>query len=93
MNLYIPKLIPSLNNIIQISASYSFSIVLNKFGKVYSFGLNSYYALGNGVNENTLVPVLVPTLDNIVEISSKGPFTYVLDNKNKYSSFGNNNVN
>jgi alpha-tubulin suppressor-like RCC1 family protein len=36
-----PKIIPGLNNIIQVSAGYQHSLVLHNNGSVYSFGLNS----------------------------------------------------
>jgi alpha-tubulin suppressor-like RCC1 family protein len=41
VNRLTPTLIPNLNNIIQISAGGVSCLVLDKFGKVYSFGSNN----------------------------------------------------
>jgi alpha-tubulin suppressor-like RCC1 family protein len=54
----IPVLIPTLNNIIQISTGYNYSLALNDQGQVYYFG--------NGI----YTPTLIPELNNIIEINS-----------------------
>ena len=38
----------TINNVISISSGYSFSLILNKFGKIFSTGDNTYGQLGNG---------------------------------------------
>jgi alpha-tubulin suppressor-like RCC1 family protein len=47
MNKNIPTLIPLLNNIVQISAGYTNSLVINNIGKYSSFGDNNVLLLIN----------------------------------------------
>ncbi len=66
----IPTLIPNLDNIIQISAGASHSLLLNSSGYVYGFGFNSFGNLGLGHRTSVNIPTLIPNLNNIVQIST-----------------------
>lgn len=58
--IYIPTIIPELNNIISVSAGFHHSMVLDKDGQIYVFGDNNAGQLGLSDNENRSVPVINP---------------------------------
>jgi alpha-tubulin suppressor-like RCC1 family protein len=96
----IPTLISSLDNIIQISTGSSHSMVLNRNGRVYAFGLNNVIftinlkvgQLGLGDNFNRSIPTLINSLTNITQISLGGSHSMVLNNQGRIYSFGGNGV-
>lgn len=66
-----PQLVPTLNNIVQISAGEEFFTALRSDGKVFVWGKNNFGQVGNGATgSNQSVPVLNTSLTNIVDIKS-----------------------
>jgi alpha-tubulin suppressor-like RCC1 family protein len=91
---YIPTLIPNITGIIKISSGYYSSILLDREGRIYTFGLNTLGQLGldDFINRNT--PILNPFINNIDEILVGSYFQNVVRLKNgSIFSFGNNYVN
>ena len=62
---YVPTLIPSLNNIVQIDAGQSHLIFLKSDGTVYGAGQNTYLQLGIS-SEHIVYVYYVPTVSQIV---------------------------
>ncbi len=85
-----PTLIPSLSNIIAISAGDQHSLVLTDNGQVYAFGSNISGQLGLGDNNCRRFPTLVPSLTNIIAISAGCHHSLVLDANGQVYAFGNN---
>lgn len=69
-------IIPSLSNIIQVSAGNKYSLFLRSDGKVFSCGSNEYGQLGIGSSRNQNIPIELPNLDDIVSISATIPKTF-----------------
>jgi len=89
-NIKFPRLIPVLNNIIQVSSEYSYSLCLDDRGRVWSFGLNDLGQLGLGDNLNKHVPTLIPNFNSIVQVSAGHQHALCLDNQGRVWGFGNN---
>ncbi len=78
------------NNITQISVGAHHSILLDKYGKVYSFGVGGAGRLGHGDTNNQTYPkqIEVAGENNITQISAGGYHTILLDKNGKVYSFG-----
>jgi uncharacterized repeat protein (TIGR02543 family) len=77
------------NNITAIVATKNQSFLLDKDGKVYSFGYSEYGQLGHGDTQNKLVPTQIAGISNIVSISAGTFHTLLLGKDGKVYSFGN----
>ena len=67
------------------------TITLSDDGTVYSFGRNSFGALGLGHNNDVSLPTPIPNLPKIKMISCGGFFTVCVDDEGFIWSFGDNN--
>ena len=83
-------MINNLNNIIQISAGYDYSLTLTSDGQIYSFGINNYGQLGLGDDENKNIPMLISKLDNIISVSAGIFASLALTNNGQVYAFGDN---
>lgn len=88
---HIPTLIPSLYNIVQISAGTHCSLLLTRDGNVYAFGSNYYGQLGLGDNIARNTPTPIPDLHDIMQISSGAQFSLALTYDGRIFAFGDNN--
>ena len=61
----VPKLIPNLENVKQISCGYYHTMFLLNDGTVKCCGNNTYGQLGLGDKNNRNIPVLIPNLENV----------------------------
>lgn len=68
--------IPSLSDIIQVSAGNNYSLFLRSDGKVFSCGSNKYGQLGIGNSRNQNIPIEIPNLNDIVSISATIPRSF-----------------
>ncbi len=80
--------IPGLDNIMEVSAGPSHSLVCKLDGTVYGFGHNKSGRLGNIVN--TKVPTLIPGLNNIIKVVTGSEHSLVLRSDGTVYGFGNN---
>jgi len=64
-----PQMIPSIQNITQISCGGYHSLVLDSEGRIFSFGRNEYGQLGLGDNSHKNTPQMIPSIQNITQIS------------------------
>ena len=85
-----PQLIPTLDNIVQISAGERHSLGLRDDGRVYAFGNNYYGQLGLGDNTEHIEPELIPDLCSIVQVSAGGGHSLFLRDDGKVYSCGDN---
>ena len=83
-----PDKIPGLNNIVQVSAGNSYSLVLTNEGKVLTFGYNEQGQLGLGDHDGRNNPTLIENLSNIIQISAGGYRSLVLSDKGQMYAFG-----
>jgi alpha-tubulin suppressor-like RCC1 family protein len=82
-----------ISNIVEISGGDQYSLILDNFGKVYSFGNNLVGQLGIGENiSNSFIPIQIPSLSDIVQIGAIGYSSFVLNKFGLVSSFGLNYV-
>jgi alpha-tubulin suppressor-like RCC1 family protein len=88
---YIPGIIPSLSNVVQVTVGQYYSVVLTKDGLVYSFGQNCYGQLGFKNTVDINIPTLIPELKNIIQISTGTYHTLALRQDGKVYGFGINN--
>ena len=58
-----------LRDIVAIKAGNNSSIAVDKNGKVYTWGYNSYYQLGDGTNALKTLPTYIEQLENIENVS------------------------
>eukprot|EP01080_Neovahlkampfia_damariscottae_P012890 gene12890-7311_t len=84
----IPTLIPTLNNILQVSAGGRHSMFLDVNGIVYGCGKNSAFQISTTSSSNKLLPIVVS--QNAVKISTLDSSTSILYEKGKIYSFGYN---
>jgi alpha-tubulin suppressor-like RCC1 family protein len=91
-----------IDNIIQISAGFTHSIILNQDGNAYSFGENyvKFFFLNFkngqlGMNDKNrrYYPTLIPTFNNIKQISTGYYHSMFIINTGEVYSFGHNSVN
>lgn len=88
-----PLEIPDLNNIVQISSGYYYSLVLRKnddIGVVYGFGYNRSGELGLKDFNHRYTPFKLPVVDNIVQVSSGGYHSLILSKSGNVYAFGHN---
>ncbi len=84
-----PTLIPTLNNIIQVSIGFSHCLFLTENGKVYSVGKNIYGQLGLGYSCHSVsIHNLIHELNDIVSISAGLDYSLALDIKGNVYIFG-----
>ncbi len=84
-----PILISGLNNIIQISAGMTHSLMLDANGKVYSFGSNVYEALGLPRSvKSVYTATIIPDLDDIIAIAAGRWFSLALRSDGRVFGFG-----
>ena len=70
-NINIPRLIPGIVDIIDISAGTDCSLILTDKGQVYGLGNNMFGQLGIGDVYKTDIPILIQELNSIISISLK----------------------
>jgi alpha-tubulin suppressor-like RCC1 family protein len=87
------KLVPTLienfemGRVVNISAGYYHSLVLNDRGQVFGFGYNRYGQLGLGDRQNRLIPTLI-SIEGISAISAGALSSLLLDSQGELFSFG-----
>jgi alpha-tubulin suppressor-like RCC1 family protein len=86
---YSTNLVQINTNIAEISCGCFHNIVLNKLGKVYGFGDNSFGQLGILYINETFTQSLI-NLNNIIQITTGNYNTLLLNNINQIFSFGSN---
>jgi alpha-tubulin suppressor-like RCC1 family protein len=67
-------------------------LLLDRNGRVYSFGESSNGKLGIITSVPLRYPTLIPNLENVIDISTVELFTLVLHNGGNVSGFGYNYV-
>jgi len=88
---FVPVLIPSLFNIVEISTGGYTCSALTRNGKVYSWGINFSGQLGIGsYQEESFVPVLIPSLSKIIQVSRGYSNCLALARNGKFYSWGDN---
>lgn len=86
-----PVVVPSLRDIVDISAGRIHETVLHRSGYVYSWGYNANGQLGrNLVVESVYTPTKVPLLSNIVKLSGGREVSVALDDKGRAYGWGDN---
>ena len=90
VTIFPPALIPNTNDIIQISSFRTHSLLLNKDGRVLSFGSNTDGELGLSSLDDKSIPTLIPDIDNIIQVSAGREFSLILNDKGYVYSFGRN---
>ncbi len=86
--LFVPTIIPNLNNIIQVATGENHSLALSVDGIVYSFGSNFYKQLGR--HNDTKEPSVIPNLNNICAIAAGGDSSsFLTDDGRVYVCGGN----
>lgn len=58
-----------LENIVAVSGGHDYSLALDRSGKVYSWGANSFGQLGNSSNTTSLSAVLVDDISDVISIA------------------------
>jgi alpha-tubulin suppressor-like RCC1 family protein len=79
-----------LNNIIAIGAGYGFGLALKEDGTVWSWGVNSVGAIGDGTNTDRLTPVQVSGLTGVVSIACGTSHALALKNDGTVWAWGSN---
>eukprot|EP01080_Neovahlkampfia_damariscottae_P005553 gene5553-9371_t len=76
-------------DILSVSAGKYHSMILKSTGKVYLFGYNAQYQLGEGTNSNRNIPIYLPhDNNNIVKIFAKYLMSFVLKSNGHLYGFG-----
>ena len=84
----LPKHLPSLSNIKQISAGMTHAIALTKDGLVYAWGKNNYGQVSLEIKGNVKSPYLVRPLKNIESVSAAIGYTLALDSNGHVWQWG-----
>ena len=85
----VPRLVPNLSNVIQISSGGDFTLILNLNGQVHANGINSRGQLGLGDYNNRNIPTLISDLNNIIQIETgEEYFSLCLDMNGLVYAFG-----
>ncbi|MGB9864341.1 MAG: RCC1 domain-containing protein [Candidatus Saccharicenans sp.] len=89
----LPKKIPYLSNITAIAAGWNHALALDKDGKVWAWGNNSYGQLGNGEIRDKFpygepIPNQVKNLSDIVAIAAGEGFSLALDCEGRLYAWG-----
>lgn len=74
---------------ISVAAGFGHTLALTAEGKVYAWGRNGNYQVGNGKRQNLDTPFLLP-LTNIVQIACGGKFSLALENNGVLWGWGDN---
>lgn len=85
-SVYIPTIIPDLDNIIDISAGYDYSLFLNNKGDVYALGVNHHGQCGFKDKPNRQNPIF----RDISQIATGDDHSIILGNNDCLYSFGRN---
>jgi alpha-tubulin suppressor-like RCC1 family protein len=83
-----PTLIDTLSEIKSISTGNHFGIVLDHYGSLWSFGVNSNGELGLGDNQKRFSPCKIEGVPPIVQVSSGYEHSLILDSHGGVLSFG-----
>ena len=90
----IPIQVPTLTNVIAVSAGGRHSVALRNDGTVWTWGNNEFGQLGDGTggewDDYSFIPVQVQTLTNVTEISAGSGHTVVLRDDGTIWAWGNN---
>ena len=97
-NVYVPKVIESLNNVTSVSCGYDHTAAISD-SKLYTFGSGIYGQLGHGKLEhddnddddddnNVYVPKIIESFKNVTSVSCGANHTAVISNGKLYT-FGN----
>ncbi|MBL7884032.1 MAG: T9SS type A sorting domain-containing protein [Bacteroidia bacterium] len=88
----IPTAIPSLTQIVEVSAAASMTLFLKVDGTVWACGDNQMGQLGDGTTTTQYTPVQSPSLSNIIAISAGGAHSLFLKADGTVWASGNNQV-
>ena len=84
-----PRKIPTLTNIITVSAGDSHSLALSKEGRVYGWGKNDYFQACEDLPNNAVTsPTLIPSLKNIISVSASLDYSLALDSNSSVWQWG-----
>lgn len=72
-----------------MATGFGHALLLTDEGKVYAWGRNSEYQVGNGKHKHVQEPFLLP-LENIVQIAAGGKFSLALDSDGQLWGWGDN---
>jgi alpha-tubulin suppressor-like RCC1 family protein len=86
------KKILGLPEIIKSASGTQFGLLLDKNGRVYSFGESSNGRIGIPATNPVRIPTLIPNLENVKDFSTFYLHTLVLHNGGNVSGFGYNSV-
>ncbi len=65
-----PTQVVNIGNVISADAGGEFSIALDTYGNLWTWGNNYNGQLGNGTFKNSNIPIKVPNLSNIISVSA-----------------------
>ncbi|HPS77852.1 MAG TPA: PKD domain-containing protein [Thermoanaerobaculaceae bacterium] len=85
-----PTAVPDLQDVVEVSAGYAFSLALTVSGEVWSWGDNSFGQLGAGSETYRVKPSKVPGLPRISSIAAGGFHALVVTPAGKVWAWGYN---
>jgi alpha-tubulin suppressor-like RCC1 family protein len=74
----------------QVSAGDHFGLALDNYGRVWSWGENTYGQLGDGTTVSRTYAALVPGLTDVMQISAGEGFALAIDSQSQVWSWGAN---
>ncbi len=86
----VPVQVKNLDNVVDIKASYYYSLALRSDGTVWAWGLNDYGQLGDGTTTSQSIPVQVLNLSNATYISAGQNHSLAIKNDGTVWAWGNN---
>lgn len=89
-NVFAPTKILNTRSFIQISAGQQFSLALDSFGCIWSFGMGDDGRLGLGDERSRVIPTKIKDLPHIKSICAGATHGIALDHSGSVWSFGNN---
>jgi len=89
-NVYLPTIIPGMENVKKVEAGYSHSLILSHNGDVYTFGENSRGQLGHGDRENKFIPAKIEGIGRAKAVAGGDDHSLILMENGDVYSFGGN---
>ena len=86
----IPKKVPNMHNIIQISCGDQHTLALSEVGEVYALGSNGHGQLGFGDQKTVDIPTIIQNIPQIQSIACGGFSSLIIDHENNPWGFGSN---
>ncbi|HSW56914.1 MAG TPA: Ig-like domain-containing protein, partial [Dehalococcoidales bacterium] len=86
----IPSRVQGITDAVAVAAGWDFGLALDKYGRVWGWGSNSYGQLGLGYTESVphLLPSVIHGLNNIIAISCGARYSLALDKNGQVWAWG-----